>query len=354
MPWRRMGEWRYSSTFLDPGTRCKRVVIFRPVPLYPRGKGPRYPLDRRLGGAQRRSGRCGEEENLALPAIELGRPGRSPSLYRLSYPDSLYMIYILSPVSGDYYKTGYWIGNWIYWITHSYTQLQCIRSYSSLQFTITLAESSRCIFTRCLSSKSQDPFACNSSLKTAARPEYSLVTPGLVTANCQLTLMASLAITHWLTVPVAALLYSPWTDHKENTYCCIGCCCLGTDLVENAAFPLLRSRLGWDQIENMSLVCLATVVNKRFHCWPTACASQYYNIQNIGLVQNITHFVWYCYIYRKLFLLSVYPAVRNKMKRNGEIKALKLAIWGYHSSEFSRVNKLQCRAVDDIHVYCVK
>jgi hypothetical protein len=29
---------------------------------------------------------------------------------------------------------------------------------------------------------------CNSSLKTAARPEYSLVTGGLVTANCQLTL----------------------------------------------------------------------------------------------------------------------------------------------------------------------
>jgi hypothetical protein len=24
------------------------------------------------------------------------------------------------------YKTGYWIDYWIYWITHSYTQLQCI------------------------------------------------------------------------------------------------------------------------------------------------------------------------------------------------------------------------------------
>jgi hypothetical protein len=39
-------------------------------------------------------------------------------------------------------------------------------------------------------------------------------------------------------------------------------CCLGTDLVENAAFPLLRSRLGSDHIENVSRgVCLATVVN---------------------------------------------------------------------------------------------
>jgi hypothetical protein len=42
--------------------------------------------------------------------------------------------------SGDYIY-GYWIDNWIYWITHSYTQLQCIHSYNSLQFTITLAES---------------------------------------------------------------------------------------------------------------------------------------------------------------------------------------------------------------------
>jgi hypothetical protein len=38
------------------------------------------------------------------------------------------------------------------------------------------------------------------------------------------------SLTNSLTVPVAALLYSPWTDHKENTHCCITCCCL---------FPLL-------------------------------------------------------------------------------------------------------------------
>jgi hypothetical protein len=28
------------------------VVSFTPLPLYPRGKSPRYPLDRRLGGPQ--------------------------------------------------------------------------------------------------------------------------------------------------------------------------------------------------------------------------------------------------------------------------------------------------------------
>jgi hypothetical protein len=56
----------------------------------PPGKSPRYPFYRRLGGPQSRSGRCGEVKvfyptgtrTSALP----GRPARSQSLYRLSYP----------------------------------------------------------------------------------------------------------------------------------------------------------------------------------------------------------------------------------------------------------------------------
>jgi hypothetical protein len=36
------------------------VVSFMPLPLYPRGKSPRYPLDRRLGGPQSE-----EKKNLA-------------------------------------------------------------------------------------------------------------------------------------------------------------------------------------------------------------------------------------------------------------------------------------------------
>jgi hypothetical protein len=35
MPWRRMGEWRYSSTILDLGTRWRWVVSYTPRPLYP-------------------------------------------------------------------------------------------------------------------------------------------------------------------------------------------------------------------------------------------------------------------------------------------------------------------------------
>jgi hypothetical protein len=34
-----------------------------PVSLYPQGKSPQYPLDRRLSGPQSRSGRGGEEKN---------------------------------------------------------------------------------------------------------------------------------------------------------------------------------------------------------------------------------------------------------------------------------------------------
>jgi hypothetical protein len=40
------------------------VVSFTPLPLYPRGKSSRYPLDRRLGGPQSRSGQRGEEKVL--------------------------------------------------------------------------------------------------------------------------------------------------------------------------------------------------------------------------------------------------------------------------------------------------
>jgi hypothetical protein len=61
------GEWWYNSTNLDLDTRWRSVVSFMPRPLY-----PQYPLDRRLGGPKRRSGRFVQEKYLALPGIELG------------------------------------------------------------------------------------------------------------------------------------------------------------------------------------------------------------------------------------------------------------------------------------------
>jgi hypothetical protein len=56
------GEWRHSSTIPDLGTRWRWVVSFTPLSLYSRGKSPSYPLYRRLGGPQRRSGHCGVEK----------------------------------------------------------------------------------------------------------------------------------------------------------------------------------------------------------------------------------------------------------------------------------------------------
>jgi hypothetical protein len=53
---------------LNFGTRRTWVVSFTPRPLYnTRGRKPRYPLDRRPGGPQNRSGRVGEEKKIPVP-----------------------------------------------------------------------------------------------------------------------------------------------------------------------------------------------------------------------------------------------------------------------------------------------
>jgi hypothetical protein len=65
-----MEEWRYSSTILDLCTRCRLVVRFTARLLYPQRYHPWYPLDRRLSVPQSRSGRCGEDKNLALLETE--------------------------------------------------------------------------------------------------------------------------------------------------------------------------------------------------------------------------------------------------------------------------------------------
>jgi hypothetical protein len=57
--------------FFDFGSRWRCVVSFTPRPLYPQGKSPWYPLDRRMGGPQSRSGCNGEEKNFQpLPGLE--------------------------------------------------------------------------------------------------------------------------------------------------------------------------------------------------------------------------------------------------------------------------------------------
>jgi hypothetical protein len=57
------GSGGIAPRILDLGTRWRWVASFTPWPLYPQGKSPWYPLDRRLGGPQSHFGRGSSQEN---------------------------------------------------------------------------------------------------------------------------------------------------------------------------------------------------------------------------------------------------------------------------------------------------
>jgi hypothetical protein len=84
------GSGGIAPHILDLGTRWRWMVSFTSRQLYLQGKNPLYPLDRRLGGPQSRSGRGGEEKNSQpLPGLNPDRQARSPALYRLSHHGSM-------------------------------------------------------------------------------------------------------------------------------------------------------------------------------------------------------------------------------------------------------------------------
>jgi hypothetical protein len=64
---RRMGDWRYSSTIRELGTRWRYLVNFTPRPRYPHRNHPQYQLYRRLGGPQSWSG-CWSRQKSLTPA----------------------------------------------------------------------------------------------------------------------------------------------------------------------------------------------------------------------------------------------------------------------------------------------
>jgi hypothetical protein len=70
------GSGGIAPRIFDLGTRWRWVVSFTPWPLYPQGKSPWYPLDRRLGGPQRRSWHSSEEKNSQL------LPGLEPPIFQ--------------------------------------------------------------------------------------------------------------------------------------------------------------------------------------------------------------------------------------------------------------------------------
>jgi hypothetical protein len=78
-------EHHVMKAYWGSGTRWRWVVSFTPRPLYLQGKTPWYPLYRRLGGPQSRSGRGGEEKNSEPPQgteyWNPDRPTRSTALY---------------------------------------------------------------------------------------------------------------------------------------------------------------------------------------------------------------------------------------------------------------------------------
>jgi hypothetical protein len=87
------GERRYNSfSFLTSALDGGEWATSRLGRALSRGKDPRYPLYRRLGGPQSRSGHRGYRKNpLLLPGIEPrspGRPARSQIPYWLRYPGS--------------------------------------------------------------------------------------------------------------------------------------------------------------------------------------------------------------------------------------------------------------------------
>jgi hypothetical protein len=85
-----MWEWRYSSNFLDLGARWRPVFSFTPLSLYPLGKRP-PPGTHWMGDWVDLRVRLGAMEKIKIfrcRESNMGHPARSPSLYRLSYPDS--------------------------------------------------------------------------------------------------------------------------------------------------------------------------------------------------------------------------------------------------------------------------
>jgi hypothetical protein len=76
------------------GTRWRWVVSFMLRLLYPRGKSPLYPLDRRLGGPRRRSGRGCEEKN-SQPLTWLENPTIQPIAQRYTTELSRLLWYLI-------------------------------------------------------------------------------------------------------------------------------------------------------------------------------------------------------------------------------------------------------------------
>jgi hypothetical protein len=90
------GEWSYTSIIHDIGTRWRWVVSFTSQPLYLRGNGPPYPLDRRPCGPRAGLDAMEKRKILSVPEVE-PRPS-SPYCIAITTElviPALCMVYIL-------------------------------------------------------------------------------------------------------------------------------------------------------------------------------------------------------------------------------------------------------------------
>jgi hypothetical protein len=102
------GSGGIAPRILNQGTRWRWVVSFTPRPLYPQGKNPWYPLDRRVGGPQSRSERGGEDKN-SKPLQGLEPPIFQPIAQRYTTELSRLPLYLwFSHIFHSIFELRYW------------------------------------------------------------------------------------------------------------------------------------------------------------------------------------------------------------------------------------------------------
>jgi hypothetical protein len=89
-----MGEYMYSSTTLNLSTRWRFVVSFTSLPLYPRRKIPRYPLNRRLVGPKAGLDAV-EMRQISCPYREANVGGPTPRLVTIPTERSRIILYVI-------------------------------------------------------------------------------------------------------------------------------------------------------------------------------------------------------------------------------------------------------------------
>jgi hypothetical protein len=124
--WRRIGEWRYTSTHsltsaLDGGEWSP----LHPGRFTPQGKSPWYPLDRRLGGPQSRSGRRGEEK-IPSPRRESNpmTPIFQPVAHRLWFTVSVIIFSI--PMRYYTFVSKMVCGSYLWFVVRPHWSLCCV------------------------------------------------------------------------------------------------------------------------------------------------------------------------------------------------------------------------------------